>query len=254
MTEVISIGVALAGLLFIWVVLFKREGVKKKHEAMGGLRALSSGLLAAMCWASFDAIDNVGTGLVVGALVGITAGTTAGMSGPVRMVLDSVYMALGLVGSAHSVMQFATPREGQQWSEVGQNLAVLALVLIFAGWGFFLAFLRGKIPVGAALALFGTLEICMYISSPLGTALLASVPSVLMSLTVAVLLGLSAVMWPESVIVSAGLMTGFCVLAAELLGVTANSATTPWVATSILFAFTVPFFMSRGAARVVLGK
>jgi hypothetical protein len=256
MMEVISIGAVLVGLLYVYAILFKRGGRTKSYVAMGGPRALASGLLAAMCWASFDAIDSEVVGLLIGAVCGIVAAVTAWQDGIVRMVMDSCYMALGLVGSANSVVQFATPHDGQQWKDVGLNLVVLALILIFAFWGFGSAFVRGRIPVSAALALFGVLEICLYLASPLGSSLLSSIPSVLGSLTVAVILGAWAAWKPDSdlLILVAGLSVGFCVLAAQFYGVSSNSVTSPWVATSILFGCAVPFFLMRGATKVVLGK
>lgn len=261
MGEILFVGATLVCLLVVYVFLLpksqrkikvRREDWSKIYEPMGLLRALCNGLLSAFCWVSFDAIDNAGMGVTIGAIVGIFAAATATRGGVVRMIADAGYTALGMVGAAQAVVQFATPHEGQEWMDVGQNLAVLALVLVFAVWGFGLSFLRGRIPVTAGLVLFGSLEICLYISSPLGTALLANVPSVLGSLVVATILGYGSVRWPDTVVVAAAFGTGFCVFAASLLGVSTNTVTTPGLSIVIVAAFLVPFFLARAVPGVTV--
>lgn len=263
MGEIFFVAAALVCLLLVYAVLLpksklrfkvKREDWSEIYKPMGWLLALSSGLLAAFCWVSFDAINDTGMGVTIGAVVGIFAAATAMRGGLIRMIADAGYTALGLVGSAQSVVQFATPKDGQQWADVGQNLAVLALVLVFAVWGFCLSFIRGRIPVTAGLVLFGSLEICLYISSPLGTSLLSSVPSLLGSLVVATILGYGSVRWPNSVIVAAAFGTGFCIFAASLLGISTNTVTTPGLSILIVFSFFAPFLLVRTASRVVLQR
>lgn len=190
--------------------------------------ALPHGLLAAVALGL--AVEGVAPGwspgLITGAIVALLyamLGAAADSSSLPIAVLSAVLGAVGLiatVGGYVSLVGQCTP------TELWLRFAVILVVAGAMAVGILLSWVRSLLARPAAgsavLAAFGALEIVEFLASPLGASLVdIGALGWVVGLTTAVAIGFAVSIWPELVIIVAGV----AVVVAGLAGSIAGNAT-----------------------------
>lgn len=224
MTELI--GLIVVALSIATIVVFIFRGAAPAGSAPGRL------------FAGFGGIGDRGG--FVGGLVGSFAvattlsGTSAGAGGgsAAGALLAVAYFLLtrlrlpagirivsGLVGTAGLVSLTVTVVSGQRCTAIPfwHRVLVIGLIVVAAALGTVASLMMGRPRIPSTLALFGALEIVVFVSSPLGVSLInLPVAAWIVAFAAAVLLGALGALAPQFVIG----MTGAVIVVATVMSAT----------------------------------
>ncbi|WP_458116762.1 hypothetical protein [Arthrobacter sp. D2-10] len=254
MTEAFSLVIVLCfmGALYYFML---RGATNKESSAARTLQLLGnkhekipeffSGVLVALCFLEIGAVRDEVSALILGAGTAILSAVCAFAWGALRLVIHAFYGFVGLVGTAYAIGRFA----GQVHDDWGRFLALL-LVLIFFAWGAAIAFAAGRLQVKSALGLFGSVQLLIFLASPLATQILTDQGALLLSLIGGVIMGLVSGMNSVWVEISASIVISFESFMVFSGAFVDSSGTLISVAESnarilILLGFFVPFVLIR---------
>lgn len=220
------IGLIVVALSIATIIVFIFRGAAPVGSAAVGLFAgfgdigdrggFAGGLVASFAVATTLSGTSAGAGggSAAGALLAVAYFLLTRLRLPVGIRVVS-----GLVGTAGFIALVVTLVAGQGCTAipVWQRILVIGLLVLAAALGTVASLVMGRPRIPSALALFGALEIVVFVSSPLGISLLDQpVAAWIVAFATAVLLGALSALAPQFVIG----MTGAVIAVATVMSAT----------------------------------